>query len=105
MDILRSKSTEILDATRILIEVFDKPYENELIIIKWISRVMSKALQAVYEYLKPGMREYEVAAIIDRVLYENGIVGRWFSTIDASGPRATSPTPRFLVEKYGMETQ
>ena len=37
------------------------------------------------------MREYEVAAIIDMVLDENGIVDRWFSTIVASGPRVASP--------------
>jgi len=91
LDTLCFKNIEILDATRILTEVFDKPYKDELIIIEWISRAASKALQVVCEYLKPGMLEYEVAAIIDKVLDENGIVNRWFSTIVASGPRAASP--------------
>ncbi len=91
LEILQRDDIEIVDATHILVEVFDKPYDDELVIIKWISKAASKALEAVYESLRPGMKEYEVAAIIDKVLDENGIVDRWFSTIVASGPRAASP--------------
>jgi len=105
LEILQRKDIEIVDATHILVEVFDKPYEDELVIIKWISKAASKALEAVYESLRPGMRvrEYEVAAIIDKVLDENGIVDRWFSTIVASGPRAVSPHAKTSSRKirYG----
>ena len=101
LDILRSKGVETVDATHILTEVFDKPYEDELVIIKWISKVASRALEAVYDGLKPGMREYEVAAIIDKVLDENGIVDRWFSTIVASGSRAASPHAKTSSRKIG----
>lgn len=41
--------------------------------------------------MRPGIREYEVAAIIDKVLDENGVVNRWFTSIIASGPRAATP--------------
>jgi len=37
------------------------------------------------------MHEYEVTAIADKVLDENGIANRWFPTIVASGLRAASP--------------
>ena len=88
---LRSQGVEVVDATEVLVEVFDEPFEEELPIIKWISNAASKALQAVEEALRPGMHEYEVAAIADKVLDENGIVDRWFTTIVASGPRAAAP--------------
>jgi len=91
IDRLRSQGVEVVDATGVLVEVFDKPLGEELPIIKWISDAASKALQAVEEALRPGIREYEVAAIADKVLDENGIVDRWFTTIVASGPRAASP--------------
>lgn len=81
----------MLDATTILTRVFDKPFEEEIAIVEWISEVGSRALEAVEEVLKPGLREYEVAAIADKVLSENGIVNRWFQTIVASGPRAAVP--------------
>jgi len=47
------------------------------------------------------MREYEVAAIIDKIPDENGIVDRWFSTIVASGPRAASPHAKTSSRKIG----
>jgi len=101
LDALRSKSVEIVDATPMLVEVFDKPYEEEVAIIKWISDVASKALEAAYEYLKPGIREYELASVIDKVLDENGIVDRWFPTIVASGPRAASPHAKTSTRRVG----
>jgi len=91
IDRLRSQGVEVVDATEVLAEVFDKPLEEELPIIRWISDAASKALQAVEEALRPGMHEYEIAAIADKVLDENGIVDRWFSTMVASGPRAAAP--------------
>jgi len=88
---LCSQGVEIVDATGILASVFDKPFEEELPIIRWISDIVSKALQAVEEVLRPGIRECEAVAIADKVLDENSIVSRWFTTIVASGPRAVTP--------------
>ena len=94
IDRLRSQGVEVIDTTGMLAEIFDKPLEEELPIIKWISDTASKALQAVEEALRPGIHEYEVAAIADKVLDENGIIDRWFTTIVASGPRAATPHAR-----------
>lgn len=99
---LRSQGVEVVDATEVLTEVFDKPLEEELPIIKWISSVASQALWAIEESLKPGMREYEIAAIADKVLDENGIVDRWFPTIVASGPRAATPHARTSARKISF---
>ncbi len=91
LEALRSRSVEVVDATPLLAEVFDKPYDEELVVVRWLSEASSRALEAVYEHLRPGVREYELAAVVDRVLDENGIVERWFPTIVASGPRTASP--------------
>lgn len=98
---LQSKGIEIIDATRILAEVFSKPYDEEIPIINRVSQVASKALEAVYDHLKPGIREYELASVVDRVLDENGIVDRWFPTIVASGPRAASPHAKTSTRRIG----
>ncbi len=101
LDALRFRSIEVVDATPMLEEVFDKPYEEEIAIIEWISEVCSKALEAAYDQLKPGTRECEIAAIVDKVLDENGIIDRWFPTIVASGPRASSLHARTSTRRIG----
>lgn len=88
---LCSQGVGVVDATEVLVDVFDKSFEEELPIIRWISDTASKALQAVEEVLRPGIRECEVAAIVDKVLDENGIVDRWFTTMVVSGPRTATP--------------
>ena len=98
---LQSKGIEIIDVTHILAEVFSKPYDEEIPMIKWISQVASKALEAVHEQLKPGIREYELASVIDRILDENGIIDRWFPTIVASGSRAASPHAKTSTRRIG----
>jgi len=90
----QARGVEVVDATRILASVFDKPLEEELSVLEWVSSVASKALDTVEEVLKPGVRECEVAAIVDKVLDENDIVDRWFATIVASQPRAATPRTR-----------
>lgn len=91
LEALRSRGVTVTDATPALADVFDKPYEDEVPIIEWLSVTTSRAIEAAAEMLRPGMRENELAAIIDKTLEEEGIVERWFATIVASGPRAAAP--------------
>ena len=91
LETLSAKHLEIVDATPTLAQAFDKPYPEETRIIEWISEVTSNALEAAQEALKPGMHEYELAAMIEKALDWNGIVDRWFTTIVASGPRTATP--------------
>ncbi len=42
LEALHSKGIEVIDATNLLTIVFDKPFEEELPIIKWISNVASQ---------------------------------------------------------------
>jgi len=88
---LCSQGVKVVDTTEVLVEVFDESFEEELSTVRWVSDIASKALQAVEEVLRPRIHEYEVATIADKVLDENSIVSRWFTTIVASGPRAATP--------------
>ncbi len=90
LEALRSRGVTVTDATPALTGVFDRPYEEEVPIIEWLSVTTSRVIEAAAEVLRPGMRENELAAIIDKTL-EEGIVERWFATIVASGPRAAAP--------------
>ncbi len=67
---LEKKGFRIRDATPLLMDVFDKPFNEEMRIIEWISKVCVLALEEVYEKLRSGLREYEVAAIVENVLGE-----------------------------------
>ena len=53
IDVLRLRSFEVVDATSILAEAFDKPYEDEIAVIRWISEASSKA-GLLHHTLKPS---------------------------------------------------
>ena len=101
LDALRSRSVEVVDATPVLAEVFDKPYEEELSVIRWVSEAASRALEAVREGLEPGVRECGLASLADKVLDEAGITDRWFPTIVASGARAAAPHAKTTARRVG----
>jgi len=63
----------------------------------------SKALQTVKEVLRPGIRGRRVAAIADKVLDENGIVDRWFTTMVVSGPRTATPHAKTSTRRISPE--
>ncbi len=71
LDMLQSRSIEVVDVTPMLVEVFGKPYDEEITIIKWTSNAASKALETAYKHLKPGIRECELTSVVDRILNKN----------------------------------
>jgi Xaa-Pro aminopeptidase len=48
-------------------------------------------MKAAYEILKPGMKEYEVAAEIEYAMRKRGSYGTAFETAVSSGPRSAFP--------------
>jgi len=65
--------------------------EEELQLMRKAAEITSKAMQVAYEVLRPGMREYEVAAEIEYAMRKNRSYGLAFETIVASGPRSAFP--------------
>ena len=65
--------------------------EEELSLIKDSLKLAEEVMEEVYDYLKPGVIEREVAWFIERRIREKGAEGVSFPPIVAGGPRAALP--------------
>nr|NIU39587.1 M24 family metallopeptidase [Candidatus Bathyarchaeota archaeon] len=65
--------------------------ETELGYIKKAANITSEGIKRAVEVIKPGIREYEVAAEIEYAMRKLGSQGVAFETIVASGPRSAFP--------------
>ena len=65
--------------------------EEEIKLMRKAGELTSKGMKAAYETIKPGVREYEVAAEIEGAMRRNGSSGTAFETIVASGVRSAFP--------------
>lgn len=64
---------------------------DELALIEQAAGVATRALGRTFEQVKAGMRETEVAGILEKALRDEGSEGFPFPTIVASGPRSALP--------------
>lgn len=62
---------------------------EEIQALKEAIAITGKGLEAVLENLKPGMKEYQVQALFEYVIMDQGAQGVSFNTIAASGSHAT----------------
>lgn len=65
--------------------------EGEIKLMRKAAQLTSKGMKAGYRVIKPGVREYEVAAEIEYAMRKHGSWGTAFHTIVASGPRSAFP--------------
>jgi len=65
--------------------------ETELKYIRKAAELTSEGMKTALENIKPGLREYEVAAEIEYAMRRRGSGGVAFDTIVASGPRSAFP--------------
>lgn len=65
--------------------------EKEIEIISRAAALGDRCFSHILGFIKPGMSEKEVAAEIDRFLFENGAEGLAFPTICVSGERSCLP--------------
>lgn len=65
--------------------------EHELKLLKEAAKIASDSIEPVYEKLKQGMTEKEVAASVVYEMMKNGADGPSFSTIVAFGENASQP--------------
>ena len=63
----------------------------EIRAIKEASKLTSIGMEAAMNYIKPGVREYEIAAELEYAMRRNGADGTAFETIVASGERTALP--------------
>lgn len=65
--------------------------EEELKLMRKAGELTSKGMKTVYEVLRAGMKEYEVAAEMEYAMRKNGSWGTAFETIIVSGVRSAFP--------------
>jgi len=65
--------------------------QDEIKLMREAGRLTSLGMKAAYETIKPGVREYEVAAQIEYEMRSNGSWGTAFETIVASGVKSAFP--------------
>ena len=73
--------------------------EEELELMRRAGELTSEGMNAAYEAVKPGVREYEVAAEIEYAMRKKGSWGTAFETIVASGVRSSFPHGRCTDRK------
>jgi Xaa-Pro dipeptidase len=66
-------------------------YEQEIALIRQACKLSNLGMQTAYEVLKPGMREFEVAAEIEYAMRKKGSYGTSFDTAVSSGPASAFP--------------
>lgn len=86
---------------------------DEVELIREAAGVATRALGRTFERVKSGMRETEVAGVLEKALRDEGSEGFPFPTIVASGPRSALPHARsssrqiadgdFLLIDFGAE--
>jgi len=65
--------------------------EKELELMRKAGELTSEGMKVAYEVIKPGIKEYEVAAEIEYAMRKKGSWGTAFDTIVASGVRSAFP--------------
>ncbi len=65
--------------------------DEELALMRKAGELTCQGMKAAYEFIKPGIKEYQVAAEIEYSMRINGSWGTAFDTIVASGPRSAFP--------------
>lgn len=65
--------------------------EHELLLIQKAVDIADKVFEEILPYLKPGVKEYEIALEMEYKMKKMGASGESFETIVASGPRSALP--------------
>ena len=87
---LRGK-TKLKIQGKLLWELRKVKDEKETELMRKAGELTSKGMKVAYEVIRPGVREYEVAAEIEYVMRRCGCWGTAFDTIVASGARSAFP--------------
>ncbi len=82
------KRTKLRSASQIVWDLRKVKDASELTCIRRAAELTDVAARTAVEGLKPGMREYELAAKVEYAMRTRGSEGTAFDTIVASGPRS-----------------
>ncbi len=85
---------ELVRADDILIEMRKVKSENELELMRQSFRISEKAIEAVLNNIKPGMREVEVVGFAQEAIYRHGAEYEGHPMYLLSGPNSTAAIGR-----------
>ncbi len=80
--------TSLRDATALLAEFRLRKTEDELVLMREGSRITGEAHVAAMEQVRPGMREYEIQALVEYTFRRQGAWGWAYASIVAGGANA-----------------
>ena len=84
-------SVKLLALEGVVEKLRERKDRKEIALIRRACRVTGEVLAEIRDWLRPGIREREVAAEIDYRLRRKGAEGVAFETLVASGPRSALP--------------
>jgi len=93
------KGTKLKAMSNLVWELRKVKDKTELSYMRKAAKITNQGLKRAIEVIKPGMREYEVAAEIEYAMRKLGSQGVAFETIVASGPRSAFPHGRCTDKK------
>ncbi|MFB0567620.1 MAG: M24 family metallopeptidase [Candidatus Bathyarchaeia archaeon] len=85
------KSVKLKAQSQLVWELRKVKDKTELSYMRKAAKITNKGIRRAAEVIKPGIREYEVAAEIEYAMRKLGSEGVAFETIVASGPRSAYP--------------
>ncbi len=85
------KGVRLKDMNQLVWELRKVKDETELGYMRKAAEITNEGIRRAAEVIKPGIREYEVAAEIEHAMRKLGSDGVAFETIVASGPRSAYP--------------
>lgn len=84
----------LIDADSLLESILVTKSSEEINKIKKAVKILEDSFSATLPYIKPGIQEIEVAALLEYEMKKRGSTGTSFETIVASGYRGASPHGR-----------
>lgn len=83
--------TEVVDIGEEITKARRIKEDREISLMREALRITEESLRKTLDYLRPGIREYEVAALLEGSMRSLGSDGYAFETIVASGPNGAYP--------------
>ncbi|MCD8206055.1 MAG: aminopeptidase P family protein [Clostridia bacterium] len=88
---LKKRGFEIVDSTKAIVDAMSQKSDDEIERISKACDIADRAIEKLYGYVKEGMTETEVAAMLEYYMRSMGASGTSFDTICAFGPNGSMP--------------
>jgi len=85
------KGARFVDVSKAVQEARKRKDKKELETMREACRIASKAADDIRDFIKPGVKEYEVAAELCYIMQKQGATGPSFETIASFGPNTAEP--------------